>query len=119
CAWVAVGLCVGCVHQPDPPSTSSPPGEEVARLRRDDAALRRRLQMLEDRVLRLERAGAPMEVGMASPHPEPERAPVRRAQAQPSTHACMPGERRAGTKSVRLGHPSALAPEADAAWWAD
>jgi tol-pal system protein YbgF len=49
-----LGVFAGCAHAPAPAPTI--PGDDTeAGLRRDNASLRRRVQMLEDRVLKLER----------------------------------------------------------------
>lgn len=57
-AWILVLAC-GCARAAAAPQTTSAPvGEDaVTQLRRDNAALRRRVQMLEDRVLYLEGHG--------------------------------------------------------------
>ena len=50
-----VVLASGCAHRAEaPPSTTLPTEDPLTQLRRDNAALRRRVQMLEDRVLYLE-----------------------------------------------------------------
>ena len=52
---LALGVLAGCAHAPqDGPSLASVDDSEAG-LRRENATLRRRVQMLEDRVLRLER----------------------------------------------------------------
>jgi tol-pal system protein YbgF len=55
----AVGPCVGCAKANLAPS--SVPGDEdpVANVRRENAALKRRVQLLEDRLLKLEREPGP------------------------------------------------------------
>jgi tol-pal system protein YbgF len=57
-AWIvvlALGGCAGAAAAPQ--STHAPMEDPVTQLRRDNAALRRRVQMLEDRVLYLEGGG--------------------------------------------------------------
>lgn len=51
---VVLGVLAGCAHAPEP-KPSIPGDDTEAGLRRDNATLRRRVQMLEDRVLKLER----------------------------------------------------------------
>lgn len=51
-------LAAGCAHRAATPETTAVPAEDpMMQLRRDNAALRRRVQMLEDRVLYLEQRG--------------------------------------------------------------
>lgn len=59
-ALVSLSVCVGCAHDRATTETPSPDDEvsDLASLRRDNMALRRRLSVLEDRVLKLERYGA-------------------------------------------------------------
>ena len=57
-AWIVVLAC-GCAGSAAAPQTTSVPTAEdpLTQLRRDNAALRRRMAMLEDRVLFLEGRG--------------------------------------------------------------
>ncbi|MCX4241106.1 tol-pal system protein YbgF [Paraliomyxa miuraensis] len=55
--WVLMLAC-GCAGRAAVPTTTTPGEEPVLQLRRDNAALRRRVQMLEDRVLHLEQGGS-------------------------------------------------------------
>jgi tol-pal system protein YbgF len=76
---VALWLCVGCAHQPAS-EPSDPTEPAVARLRRDNAAMRRRVQMLEDRVLKLEKDEMAVSVG-----PQDRDLPVYRLEpSEPS-----------------------------------
>jgi tol-pal system protein YbgF len=52
---LALGMLAGCAHAPQDGPALASVDESEAGLRRDNATLRRRVQMLEDRVLRLER----------------------------------------------------------------
>lgn len=74
-AWIVVLAC-GCATSAAVPQTTVPPAEEpLTQLRRDNAALRRRVQMLEDRVLHLEGRGEGSPGSIASRlGPEPARA---------------------------------------------
>lgn len=55
-----LALACGCASRAAaPPSTAVPTEDPLLQLRRDNAALRRRVQMLEDRVLHLEGGGRP------------------------------------------------------------
>lgn len=55
--WIVVLAC-GCANGAAvTPTTAMPPEDPMTQLRRDNAALRRRVQMLEDRVLNLEQGG--------------------------------------------------------------
>lgn len=56
---LAIALALAaCAHQPDAPVAPAPePGDASARLARENAALRKRIEMLEDRVLHLEQGG--------------------------------------------------------------
>lgn len=94
---------MGCTHVA--PSTTPPErgADELSGLRRENLALRRRMQMLEDRVLRLEHAGTPntaRTLGVAPPmtNPSPPAvAPNTRPRAEETTRA------RRSTKSISLG----------------
>jgi tol-pal system protein YbgF len=56
-AWIIVLAC-GCARTAAaPPSTRAPSEDPITQVRRDNAALRRRVQMLEDRVLYIEQGG--------------------------------------------------------------
>jgi tol-pal system protein YbgF len=56
-AWIVVLTC-GCATTASAPPSTRPSAEDpMTQLRRDNAALRRRVQMLEDRVLFLEQGG--------------------------------------------------------------
>jgi tol-pal system protein YbgF len=85
-----LGVCVAaiggsCAHAPEPPSAETPTTEPaIARLRQENHALKRRVQMLEDRVLMLE--GGPQPVTSARRAPPPDRT---REQA-PRAHAASP-----------------------------
>jgi tol-pal system protein YbgF len=61
---VFMGVFAGCAHAPEP----SPSGDDEteAGLRRDNATLRRRVQMLEDRLLKLERRAEPSPAATAT-----------------------------------------------------
>jgi tol-pal system protein YbgF len=89
----------------------------MARMRRDNAALRRRVQMLEDRVLKLEKDEQAVAVGPADRELpvyrlEPSSAPVA-ARAEPA----MVAERApAPSRSVQLGKMPAPQLEQEAVW---
>lgn len=85
-AWICIAILGGCAHRPEEATTE--PGaaldDPISRASRDNAALRRRVQMLEDRVLHLEHsgrgAGAPGAVP-ATEGPVGRSLPVVRLQA--------------------------------------
>ena len=92
-AGLSVAFLSGCAH--DKASTPSEPSADVTedplgRVRRENAALRRRVQMLEDRVLHLEQGNGdrPLPVVRLEPEsaPTPTEAPVA-AQTWQSTTA--------------------------------
>jgi tol-pal system protein YbgF len=84
--WLGIALSVAaCAHAPADASVRAPSDDVQSRLARENAALRRRLQMLEDRVLNLEQAGRGGAPAAASAHnsayslPDGRRLPVVKA----------------------------------------
>jgi len=106
---VGVLLCVGgCAHAPSSPSPVSATepkdsGEEITVLRRENVALRRRVQMLEDRVLRLEREPTLATEAMA-PTAEPAE-PAVTGQGEPAKSTPHVSPARRGARSISLGTP--------------
>jgi len=90
----ALGLALmgaGCSHASaqSGPATAEP-ADPSAELRRDNATLRRRVQMLEDRMLRVERGALPATAtAKRAREPQPERE-VRAYKVQPETAAAGP-----------------------------
>lgn len=100
----ALLLPLGCAHvESDPTPTVPREGAELSALRRDNQALRRRLQVLEDRVLRLEH-------GTSSAGATPMVAPRVAKTLRPAPEA-SPSPAPRGAASVSLG-VSPLPPEA-------
>lgn len=118
-----LALVVGCAHRAAAPeSTLAAPEDPMMQLRRDNAALRRRVQMLEDRVLHLEQRGAPASAAapagasVAGAHtlPDGRELPVVRLSPQGRTAAAPPPRSRAEPREVEPG-PAEPRPADDSA----
>jgi tol-pal system protein YbgF len=81
--WL-VATCGGCAHVPESVPADPAGDPAIARLRQENNTLKRRVQMLEDRVLMLE--GGPSEVTLRSERPTRASSDTPRAQvASPAT----------------------------------
>jgi tol-pal system protein YbgF len=104
----AVLLCGACARPGAAPPPQAPE-DPVSRLRQDNAALRRKLQMLEDRVLRLERRGSASEPEAradADAEVERELPVVRLERKQPAREEPVATEARSDPRrSKRLASP--------------
>ncbi len=87
-------VLAGCAHDRAEPTTRAPDDDGSARLARENAALRRRVQMLEDRVLNLEQRGGGL---VEAPSPGPA-----------TSHYSLPDGRRLPV--VRLGSDGTAPP---------
>ena len=108
-----MGVCVGCAHT-DKTEVTLPEPDPSAELRRENASLRRRVQMLEDRVLRLEHAGpadadesadipTSLPVVKLQPPPAPAPAPA------PATPAKLDAPHPAPAQREMMEDPAGLA----------
>ena len=94
---LASWLCVGCAHRADP-AESSAPQDPLAHVRRENETLQRRVQMLEDRVLRLERQSSQ---GVAAFGPSDREIPVVRLEPQTAPEPVQARQPEASSKYVR------------------
>jgi tol-pal system protein YbgF len=116
-SWLAVAvICVGCAHtgagKPNPAEALDP---AVAAMRSDNAALRRKVATLEDRVVRLERAqlasytaggdagAVPLDRDLPIVRLEPPSAPVERPVERMDEPPPAPKRARRGAVSKTLG----------------
>lgn len=108
CTFVVMApLLGGCAHtakSSETPDSGPATADPTARLSRDNAALRRRVQMLEDRVLHLEQAGGGSVAGGPPAH---DGGPARTTTATVD----LPDGR--AVPVVRLAPPGAAEPSAD------
>ena len=118
-----VGAALGCAHDQVPGSSDRPEAvdDPLARASRDNAALRRRVQMLEDRVLHLEQgtgSGSPSALGAAAMStgpaghmrlPDGRDLPVVRLQAEAAASEPPPRPRADPSVSAGTWHAATAA----------
>ena len=122
-ALAASSGLAGCAHGRGEATTQAPDDDASARLARENAALRRRVQMLEDRVLNLEQRGggalaAAPTPGPATSHyslPDGRRLPVVRlgADTAPPPRPAAPPPLASTTSHVVAGSAAAMAEPED------
>jgi tol-pal system protein YbgF len=123
---VAVLGLAACAHRPETPTTTAPaPDDARGRQARENAALRRRIEMLEDRVLHLEQTGdgatslpdgrvLPI-VRLDAPATSPPRHAQQAARAEPEPE---PAPEPAGMRPRSRGTTLARVPDPVAEAWA-